>query len=74
MILSFLMSLRVLGLAFLFCWHWQELAHLDRCAAGDDGFAFPRRCLIHVGCVEYPEAANVVLGPNGWSTGRRAVS
>jgi hypothetical protein len=49
------LSFRVLGLEFLFCWHCEELAHLDRCAAGDDGFASPRHGLIHVGCVEYPK-------------------
>jgi len=63
------LSLRVLGLEFLFCWHCEELAHLDRCAAGDDGFASPRHGLIHVGCVEYPKAANVFLGLKVWSIG-----
>jgi hypothetical protein len=63
------LSLRVLGLEFLFCWHCEELTHLDRCAAGDDGFASPRHGLIHVGCVKYPKAANVFLGLEVWSIG-----
>jgi hypothetical protein len=68
------LSFRVLGLEFLFCWHCEELAHLDRCAAGDDGFASPRHGLIHVGCVEYPKAANVFLGLKVWSRRENFIS
>src|ERR1700727_1822564 len=63
------LSLRVPGLEFLFGRHCEELAYLDRCAAGDDGFAPPRYGLVHVSCVEYPKAANVFLGLKVWSIG-----
>jgi hypothetical protein len=68
------LSLRVQGLESLFCRHCEELAHLDRCAAGDDGFASPHHGLIHVGCVEYPKAANVLLGLKVWSIGHDHLS
>lgn len=54
------MSLDVLGLEFLFCWHCEELAHLDRCAAGDDGFASPRH-----GLIAYPPFTKTTNGRTG---------
>src|SRR5205085_2855330 len=35
------LSLSVLGLEFLFYWHCEELAHLDRCAAGEGRLSRP---------------------------------
>jgi len=46
-----------------------KLPHLNRGSTGDDGFASPLQCLVHVWCFENPEAAYVLLGFEVWAVG-----
>src|SRR5580693_7331614 len=48
---------------------FQNALHLDRRAAGDDGFASPRGSLIHIGCVEYDFSAGLLT--QRYRVGRR---